>query len=431
VRRDTTFRIIPLVVLLAGCSAQSDGDAPENDGSDTSIDQPQAETIDTDDGAERPDIVEGEFPYADCREDLFPQAVRTLIQTKLDEFPAVPGAVVAFYHPDIGNVIAAFGVGDTATDAPMEVGAIFDVGSVHKVLKWIMLEQLFESELLTYDQPLTDFLDRPDIPAATILNLMNHSTGMVDIGWTFIGDVISNYQNGTLPDEYGYDDMMDFLESEDSEGVTNGLVDGFILGEQHNYSSYGPLIAGNIAEEVVDGTSLEYVRTHIVRALNLRDTTFIGFDPTPPVVVQGYGPDECCADLEHPPPPDEVLRAVASGHEGPVFSTACDMLNFTRAIGEPEIGFLTRETIESRTEDLIDVAGVFKVGRGLFSHHGFGSGDFWGHAGDGMHGHSSYTAYNPRNGVSMTVLTNLRPEYIEMDYGVHWQIAGILDTQYD
>lgn len=67
----------------------------------------------------------------------------------------------------------------------------------------------------------------------------------------------------------------------------------------------------------------------------------------------------------------------------------------------------------------------------MFNYHGFGAGDFWGHAGDGMHGHSSFIGYNPTNGVSVSVLTNLRPQYIESDYGLHWQIAGILDAYFD
>ena len=415
-------------LVLVGCSAQSShGDLDRgNDraADDTSVDRPEADGEPLDTG------IVGEFPYTVCGVESFPEGIRELIQDTLDEFPAVPGAVVAFYHPDYGNVIASFGVSNTSTSAPMSVDGIFDVGSVHKVFKWILVEQLVEAELIGYDEHIADYLDRPDIEAATILNLMNHSTGMVDIGLNFVHDVTDSWLNDTLPDAYTYDMMMDFLEAENSQGITNGIVDGFVLGEQHNYSSYGPLIAGNIAEEVLDQTSIEFIRSNILHALNLDSTTFIGFDPTPPVVVQGYGPDACCADVEHPAPPDSVLLAFSTGHEGPVFSTACDLLNFTRAISTPEIGFLAAETIESRTEDPIDVDGVFDVARGVFNFHGFGAGDFWGHAGDGMHGHSSFIGYNPRNGVSIVVLTNLRPQYIQWEYSVHWRIAGVLDAAF-
>ena len=106
------------------------------------------------------------------------------------------------------------------------------------------------------------------------------------------------------------------------------------------------------------------------------------------------------------------------------------MLAFARAISEPEAGFLDEETIASRTADAIDHYGVYRVGRGVFSYHGFGAGTFWGHAGSGMSSHSSMVAYDPVSGAAAAVHTNLDTAFIPNDYQLHWDVLGAIGEHF-
>jgi CubicO group peptidase (beta-lactamase class C family) len=223
--------------------------------------------------------------------------------------------------------------------------------------------------------------------------------------------------------------MLGFLASDTTPGTTGGMLDGFVVGTEHHYSSYGPVVASRIVEILTGRSPIDYMRDRILRDLNLTHTSFIGFDETPAALVIGHGADDgMTARARKETPPREIQLAVSSGSGGAFVSTACDMVNFARDISDPGVGFLPAATIDSRITTPSDVGGVYEVGRGVFNHHGFGSGSFWSHADDGMSGHSSLVGYNPMNGVSATVLANLRPLYIENGHSLHFEIFGILSA---
>jgi len=119
---------------------------------------------------------------------------------------------------------------------------------------------------------------------------------------------------------------------------------------------------------------------------------------------------------------------VSSAHRGALFSTACDLVHFSHAISDPGEGFLTAETIQSRHDAPLDVAGFYNVGRGVMNYHGFGAGDLWGHGGDGMHGHSSMIGYNHGSKNAVVVLVNLDSLYIQDDFSLHWSVFSAFNA---
>ena len=103
------------------------------------------------------------------------------------------------------------------------------------------------------------------------------------------------------------------------------------------------------------------------------------------------------------------------------------MLDFTRAISEPALNYLSSETINGRIASPNDLAGLIKIGRGVFNYNSFYTGNFWAHGGDGMHSHSSLIAYNPDTKISVAINTNLKPYFIENDFQFHFDLLTILD----
>ncbi len=369
-----------------------------------------------------------EFSYANCSESEFPSDLGTLIENKLAEYPAIPGAVVAIYHPSQGYIVASYGLQHVANKTPMSVDGIFDIGSVHKLFKWIVMEKLFEEEAFSYSDLISTHLSSPTLAGTTIYDLTDHATGMVDIGSNFIDDILAKNSAGDLPHNYSYEEMMGFLVSDTSAGTTNGILDDFAVGNGYKYSSYGPVIAGEIAELLSGKNSNELVRELIINPLGLGKTSIIGYDLFPER-VQGYGGKS--ASDAYGPLPDSIMSSVSAGNEGAIFSTACDLLNFSRAISDSDIEYLASTTIESRTQSAYDIPTYLKIGRGMMNYYGWGTGDFWAHAGDGMSSHSSMMGYNPSNGVRAVILTNLSPKFIDQEHGIHHDIIAIANAYYE
>ena len=91
---------------------------------------------------------------------------------------------------------------------------------------------------------------------------------------------------------------------------------------------------------------------------------------------------------------------------------------------------LNAELIESRIELPIGDPGSIEVGRGVFRYHQFYDGNFWVHAGDGIHSHSSLVAYNPDTGVAVVILANLKSKFIENEYGLHFDILTGIESAF-
>jgi CubicO group peptidase (beta-lactamase class C family) len=361
-----------------------------------------------------------ELGPAICSEDDFPGALKTQIQTTLsNDFSLVPGVVVAIYHPEHGYLISPFGESDTANNTAMSADSVFDVGSVHKVMKWVLLEKLVDDEAINFEDEINLHISSPLIAAAKVKDLPFHATGMVDIDESVYTDIWIRTSSGTTTFQYTYSEIIAFLEAENDTGITNGFIDSFTLGQDYNYSSYGPVLAGEVARQVTGNDPLTNLRA-VLSDLFLENTTFHGYDDIPEKLVKGYGNDydDPITDPtgEHPPSNQNLMLATSSAVTGAIFSSACDLAHMSRTISESDLGYLSKEIIDSRIANARDVGGYLKAGRGLVKYHSQYDSNFWVHAGDGAHGHSSLTGYNPDTKISVAVLTNFNPAYMDYNY---------------
>lgn len=390
--------IIVLLFFLFGCSSDKGSDTP-------------ADTV-----------------ALNCSAEAFPSDLKDLITAKLAEYPLIPGAVVSIYHPVHGYVISSFGYSNKENQTPMPLNGVFGIGSVHKVFKWILLEKLADDGLLSFTETLASRVATPSIPGALVGDLAHHSTGMVDIGSVFINDVLTRHNAGALPYDYSYADMVNILGTEPN----SGFVPGFVVGTMASYSSYGPVVAAEIAKSITGKTTVEMLRGEIINPLNLQSTKLIGYDEHPSNFVQGYGnPDTSNSTEPYGVLPAGIRTAVSSGNAVAMYSTACDMAHFTRAISDPAVNFISSSTISSRITSAINQGSGSinerNFGRGVLQYSGYNTGNFWGHGGNGTMSHSSMIAYNPDDNISVAIHTNLDPVFIENEFGLHNEVVKIIN----
>lgn len=350
-----------------------------------------------------------------CKEPM-PANFDAAIQSAFASRPGTPGVVVGVYRPDIGFSVAAYGnefvcTNPTCEDRLMSKQHLFEIGSVMKIFRWVILHKLAEDGLLSLDDLVNTHIPSPMLPDVTIRDLMHHTSGMIDL------IDVPNLQNILRADttrEYFYDDAMNLLLG--STGIldfgasaTNGMIDGFIPGTDYHYSTFGPLIAGKIAEDVAGKNIRELVHERILDPLRLHRTSHVFYEPRPLSVAQGYESAGKANDyiLEY-----EHATAISSLLDGLMYSSACDIIHYSHQVFD-DTPFLSNETRTAMTTDVVDAGGGTLAGLGVIQ---YGvTPNFWGHAGASIHGHSSYMAHRASDHLSIVVLSN-----IDSDYD-HWQ----------
>lgn len=106
-----------------------------------------------------------------------PQRLRTLIREA-----GIPGALIRVQTPE-GVYLDALGVADTGTQAPMDLGLSYRIGSNTKPMVCYVILQLVAEGLLQLDDPVSKFFNDPTLPfpfgdAITIRMLGNMTSGL-------------------------------------------------------------------------------------------------------------------------------------------------------------------------------------------------------------------------------------------------------------
>lgn len=340
-----------------------------------------------------------------------PDNVDSAIQAALAAHPDTAGVVVAIYHPDHGYIHKAYGLENRATVSSMREDHIFDIGSVMKNFRWLVMHKLAAAGSLNLNDTVNTHVASPVLAGRTIKHLMQHSTGMIDITEsTFLPDAMAN-----LTKTYSYNEMIAFLNGSSGAGYTNGLTDVFTVGTHHRYSSYGPLIASEIAEQVSGKGMMNLIDEMILTPLAMSNTTFISYEDKPAKVAQGY--DDATTEM-HDMDNYPDTRAFSSGFGGLMYSSACDLARYTNNQFNND-DFNSSATVTSMITDKITSGGI-EIGLGVFKYPGWGN--FWGHMGSSIHGHSSAIAHRTTDKLSVVVLANIDESHD--NYATHFAIVS-------
>jgi D-alanyl-D-alanine carboxypeptidase len=353
------------------------------------------------DDTERTD--EPEVDIAPCQEGLDPEFVAALeaaLETEYDAgTPAATGIVIGVASPEFGLRIHTMGFEDAAGTQPMQADAIFDIGSIQKNLRWVLMWRLGELGMLPLDAPVNDYVERPPLLDARLFQLTNHTSGLKH--WDQTQQMLADaFAEPTEP--FSYLDMMDYLEA---DGATLALP-----GAEFHYSNYGPLVAGKAMENALGQSVEDLTREHILVQLDMKNTSFQATESKPARLVDGYWAD----GSPHTWTDDyRQTMALSSAAGGLLYSNACDMLLYGQAIANDEM-FLSAQTKATMISEEFEVPWVTEDGFEFGYHYfgfqriGFLEGPLlYGHLGDGQHGHSTSFMFRPSDGTSFIVLTNV------------------------
>lgn len=316
---------------------------------------------------------------------------------------AIPGIVVGVRSSTLGTYKKAFGVSNYVTQAPMNVNAIFDIGSVHKNFKWVILHILEKEGVLNLNDLVNSYVSEPVLPGVTLKHLMQHSSGLCDI--PDISDFNTNvWNNPTF--ENSYDTMMYYLNhatGTNSYGnFTNGKLANFAVGVNSSYSSFGPLIAAEVVKNITGKNIRQLINEKIIVPLGLTATSHMAFEPDPALLTPGHADSVTLSPFT---PTAQSTMGLSSANGGAIHTDVSDLLTFTHN-EFTNTNFLSAQTVENMRQDNLVGFGM-KAGLGIIQFNQWAPSNFWGHAGFGIRSHSTTQFHNKDHNLTIVVFTNI------------------------
>jgi CubicO group peptidase (beta-lactamase class C family) len=182
-----------------------------------------------------------------------------------------PGLTLAVVKNDSLIYCKGFGWADKPGKIKAAPATIYHWWSCTKIITAIAILQLQEKRLLNINDPVYMYLPffNVDYPSdtckkITILNLLNHSSGLPDLSVITLINWIHHY-------------------GEPSVNQTNFLIKklpkysslNFEPGDHFQYSNLGYMVLGAIIEKVTGITYEDYVRNNILLPLRMKNTDFV------------------------------------------------------------------------------------------------------------------------------------------------------------
>ena len=252
-------------------------------------------------------------------------SVETLLNdlVKKDEFSGV--ALIAKDGKPIFE--KAFGLASKEYSVPNRIDTKFNLGSINKIVTQIALAQLIEQNKLSLDDHLEKFLpDYPNHDAAakvTIRQLLTMTSGIGD----FFG---SEYQDTPKNRIRNLKDYLPFFAAKPLK---------FEPGTGEEYSNGGYVVLGLIIEKITGGSYYDYVREHVFRPTDMRNTDYFDADVPVENMASGYTKNDDRGDEQKLRRNNIYTRPAKGSSAGGGYSTIEDMLKFANALRERKLKF--------------------------------------------------------------------------------------------
>lgn len=227
---------------------------------------------------------------------------------------AVVGMVFALARRGRADVVRAYGMADLESERPMDVDAVFRIGSLTKMFTATAILLLVEQGALDLEDRLVRFF--PDFPggeAISIRHLLQHLSGIRDY-------VNEDFLAGDARRSLSETQMV-------SRIATQSPLHDFAPGTGWRYSNSGYYLLGAIIGKVAAEPYGSFLRRHIFAPLGMEASAW---DEDAAVVrrrVRGY--DRMSAGQFRNAPP---ILSGAAGAAGGLRATAGDLLRWNRAL---------------------------------------------------------------------------------------------------
>ena len=238
--------------------------------------------------------------------------------------------------------------------APVNMDTKFNMASAGKMFTAIAIAQLVENGTLSFDDPISKYVDESWYPKdvtdrVTIHHLLTHTSGLGD------------YFNET----FHAGSRLRWRELDDYKELIAGDTLAFEPGATWQYSNIGPFMLGVVIESATGENYFDYIRENVFEPAGMENTDFCDLDCPIENLAIGYRPSSDCSSGWKNNYYELVVRGSPGGG---AYSTAPDLLAFARAL---EAGLLVpAESLDLLWTDHFNPERSYGYGYGFTLRHG-------------------------------------------------------------
>ena len=272
--------------------------------------------------------------------------------------------------------------------APVNMETKFNLGSMNKMFTSVAIMQLVEKEMLSVDDPISEYVDESWLPKEmtekiTVHHLLTHTSGL------------GNYFNET----FDAGSRKRWRELDDYKELIATDTLAFTPGTDWSYSNTGMFMLGVVIESVTGEDYFDYIRENIYAPAGMENTDCYDMDCPVENLAIGYWPsDECAGGWKN----NYYEHVIRGGPAGGGFSTAPDLFAFARALQKGVL--VSEESLEAMWTDHFDAERPYGYGYGFSLREG-PAGQVVGHGG-GFTGINANLDMFLASGYIVAVMTN-------------------------
>ena len=222
---------------------------------------------------------------------------------------------------------------------PNALDTKFNLGSMNKMFTSVTIAQLVEQGKLSYDDPLSKFVDFPDAESAKkirIKHLLTHTSGL--------GSYFNDEFDRTSRARYRtVDEMLTLAKNEKL---------AFEPGARWSYSNTGMLVLGKVIEVVTKQDYFDYVRANLYKPAGMMSTDAYQLDEVNKNLAVGYQ-REYADDGTKRYKNNIFMHVIRGGPAGGGYSTAEDLVRFAESLKSGKL--VSAATFELMTSPKPDV----------------------------------------------------------------------------
>jgi len=237
----------------------------------------------------------------------------------------LPGVILLVKDPD-GFFIGTAGMADVKKGVPMQACHVSKIASITKFMIGVTILRMQEKGQLSLSDPVSDYIDKEVLDGIangdkplTILNLMNHTSGIYDVidDQDFYLHILNNPGRHWTQEE-----LLEYV-------VGRPAMFEFNPADTAGYSNTNYVLLSMIMEKASGKPHSQVLHEEVIDPLNMQDTYYFWHDPLPEDrIVQGYYDLYNNGNLENL---TNWNTGSGNGYGG-VYSTVWDMYLFANAL---------------------------------------------------------------------------------------------------
>jgi CubicO group peptidase (beta-lactamase class C family) len=249
-------------------------------------------------------------------EKKFLKAVSSLIR-RVAERDVFSGTALIARGDDV-LLTRACGEASKSFHVPNNIDTKLNLGSMNKMFTATSIVQLAEKGLLSYQDPISKYVDESWLPKEitskiTIHNLLTHTSGL----GSYFNEAFMN----------GSREL--YRNVNDYKPLVKGEKPAFEPGKRFRYSNTGMLLLGVVIESITGQSYFDYIRKNIYEPAGMKNTDCYEMDYPVENLAIGYSPDR---KSPYGWQNNLFKHVIKGGPAGGGFSTAGDLHRFARAL---------------------------------------------------------------------------------------------------